>query len=832
VQPDPDPDPTPAPTPDPDPEPDPDPDPDPVDPAPCLDRYFSLYIAPTIRGRCSSCHVAAGRAGESDLIFAEGWEGFPSDIEALDRQMINTHLLDAELRPRLLEKMAGERNHGGGVPVPLDSAVRSGFEGYAALLDGTTICDEELLPALLTAQDLILASNIQTLRTTHRLISDQLPDDEQLVAVQGDDQALALAITDLLDQEPFFERIANIYEDMLLTQTNRSGANSIWIMRAWGMVPTSSGEIRGNYRWMDDFETPQSPEWKAMLYGSAYGVSQAPKELVKHILRESHDFGEILTATYTLVNAYSARSYDVVGQLPANLPAATTGEVDRHPFVPVQLPVPSAGLLSDLNLLSVYPTDSANLNRNRSREINDHFLDRDILGLTTRTAVSFESTNQNPTWDDQACIVCHIRLDPIAGAYQNWPRVEGRQGVYDPAHDDAQDRWNDDHPDSILREPGLEADELLPLDRQADGLHWLAEQIVADPRFAMATARTLFEGLTHRDSLRTPLPETDNFLVKSQAWRMQRELLEAAARSFSDNGRDYQQLALTMLLSPLLRAADSSFEDQQMLTHFGVRSMPHGRELQNRLIATTGRAWTNYVVNLDGESNRHWGNDTNAARSMLIDYREACGNGGNGCYARYWGLLGGIDVNPTGGHARALTSPNVVITAIHSRMSIEMAWRLVARDFSFVTQDADGLFLRRLFPHVDLDTVPEDETGADIPTAQEAIRANIVFLHKLLLEEELTPDDPEVDATFALFLDVWRAGNKPGPQLGLAERVEQAELDANQLWRADQGLPALQRREVTSDTWYTIRAWRIVLDYLLSDYRFLYEHNPSPQVLP
>jgi hypothetical protein len=230
-------------------------------------------------------------------------------------------------------------------------------------------------------------------------------------------------------------------------------------------------------------------------------------------------------------------------------------------------------------------------------------------------------------------------------------------------------------------------------------------------------------------------------------------------------------------------------------------------------------------------TNRHWANDTEASRSMLVDYREACGNGGNGCYARYWGLLGGIDVIPAGGHAAALDAPNVVIAGIHKRMSVEMAWRLVARDFSFTTRD-DGLYLRRLFPHVDLDTVPEDEQGNPLPDAQDAIRNNIVFLHHLLLEEELDPDDPEVDVTYTLFTDIWRAGSRPGPQLGLAERVEQEEVDANQLWRAQQGFPTLERRTVTSDTWYTIRAWRIVLDYLLSDYRFLYEHNKRPEAMP
>ena len=510
---------------------------------PCLERLFDLWMAPLIRERCSSCHVEGGRAGESLLVFASDAAGFPSEVEDIDRSVFFAALAQEDLREWLLDKPTEVLSHDGGLQIPPDSPRAHALESMIALSAGEEQCDASVLPPALADDEFLVMSNGTLLRKAYGLFSATLPDPATVNAVENDATLLRSALLELMEGEVFVEEIGSIYEDMLLTQTYRSGANSYTLMRSWGLFETSQGEIRGNHRWFDAHAAPNSDQSKALLYGSAYGFSRSAKELVKLVVREGGDFGEILTAPYTMANAYSAHSYGVEDQIPQGIEAPTTGEEPREPFFKVFLPVPTAGLLSDINFLAVYPTSKVNLNRNRSREVNDHFLARDVLDLSIRTAVAFETSVDNPTYNDPACVVCHIRLDPIAGAFQNWPRVDGAQGIYDPLNSEAQLRWATDEETLKLLPPGMELDRLLPEANQDEGLQWLAHQIVEDPRFAYATARTIYQGLTGRRPLAIPDPERDDYVEAVRAWRYQVAQLEHAAREFYDHGRSLRELS-------------------------------------------------------------------------------------------------------------------------------------------------------------------------------------------------------------------------------------------------------------------------------------------------
>ena len=177
---------------------------------------------------------------------------------------------------------------------------------------------------------------------------------------------------------------------------------------------------------------------------------------------------------------------------------------------------------------------------------------------------------------------------------------------------------------------------------------------------------------------------------------------------------------------------------------------------------------------------------------------------------------------PTEGNDTRLTEPTMLVSAIFQRMSIEMALRIVPRDFAITSQE-DGLFVRRLFPYVDLDTVPEDDDGNVIVENEDRILQNIQHLHELFLGEILDVSDEEVQETYELFLAIWR--NRPENPKGLnfAGNVSQAENDYLAAWEAENGMPVLTRREVLKDWYHTERSWRVVVDYLLSDVRFLYD---------
>jgi hypothetical protein len=61
--------------------------------------------------------------------------------------------------------------------------------------------------------------------------------------------------------------------------------------------------------------------------------------------------------------------------------------------------------------------------------------------------------------------------------------------------------------------------------------------------------------------------------------------------------------------------------------------------------------------------------------------------------------------------------------------------------------------------------------------------------------------------------------------LDASERVDQDELDELAAWEAQNGIVSPVREPVNKDTYNTVRAWRVVLDYFLSDANFLYDQN-------
>ena len=88
---------------------------------------------------------------------------------------------------------------------------------------------------------------------------------------------------------------------------------------------------------------------------------------------------------------------------------------------------PHAGILNTTVFLQRYPTTATNRNRARSRWTYYHFLGFDVEKSASRTTdpEALADTN-NPTMHNPNCTVCHSRLDPVAGAFQNY----GDNGMY------------------------------------------------------------------------------------------------------------------------------------------------------------------------------------------------------------------------------------------------------------------------------------------------------------------------------------------------------------------------------------------------------------------
>jgi hypothetical protein len=177
-------------------------------------------------------------------------------------------------------------------------------------------------------------------------------------------------------------------------------------------------------------------------------------------------------------------------------------------------------------------------------------------------------------------------------------------------------------------------------------------------------------------------------------------------------------------------------------------------------------------------------------------------------------LYGGIDSNDVTNRVR---DANGVMANIADRMSNEMACYATPYDFTLPQEE------RKLFPHVELTFEPKDVNGFEIVETTEAIKKNIVHLHEHVLGEQLSPDDPEIQRTYDLFVAIWeegRAGMKApeDPELGLPYSQDLPYPCADYGYIGEEN-----ENNVTSDPNYTVRAWMGVMSYLLSDYSFLYE---------
>jgi hypothetical protein len=191
-------------------------------------------------------------------------------------------------------------------------------------------------------------------------------------------------------------------------------------------------------------------------------------------------------------------------------------------------------------------------------------------------------------------------------------------------------------------------------------------------------------------------------------------------------------------------------------------------------------------------------------------------------------MFGGIDSDSV---ITRIHEPSGLMAAMQERMAIDMACRATAFDFT-KTRSPDNNE-RRLFKFVSPGTQPYDTDGFPLASNIEAIKKNIQYLHKVLLSENLSLTDPEIEATYQLFLSTWQLGQammanpdgyKPEPSTNLpsdCQAYRDRETKDNNNGYTPDVLDTEQR--ISNDENYVIRSWMSVMTYLLSDYSFIYE---------
>jgi hypothetical protein len=730
-------------------------------------QYFTDEVwNPFMSTSCFSCHNAQGIASSSELVLQS-----PNQPGFLDANLAivgNVAQFERNGTSIMLLKPTAKIDHGGGVVFDEDSPQYKALAELVRQLRAPVVCEVGDDNAFAGVN---LLDNASTYRKATLAIAGRLPtEDERLQVDGGDVDDLDAALDGLLEEEAFYVRLKEVYNDLFLTEKYISGQRGTELLdeerfpdRFWYMegIPQDFSQ-----------RTPeQEAERRRLEAGTNRGVAREALELVAYAARNNLPFTEIVKADYMMVNPFSARSYGVADQVTFDDPE------NPDEFQPVSVPdYPHAGVLTSPMWLNRFPTTETNRNRHRAAKVFKFFLATDILKIGDRPIDSGSIAGFNPTLNDPNCTVCHANIDPIAGTFQNWTD----RGAFEPPTDG----WFGD-----MFAPGFK-DIALPFDQRFEATTFLGEHIATDPLFALATVHTIFTGLTGREPVFAPTDSNDpDFDAKQRAFVAQDVVFQAIAKKFVDSGFNIKVVVKEVVKSPYFRAASvqetiATPENRAFLSSLGSARFLTPELLDRKVEAVVGYPWT---VNFGG------------GRRFLLDINE---------YLIYYG---GIDSDAV---TSRITSPNGLMAAVGSRMAFEMACRAGPRDFTLPPEQ------RLLFPVVEATYEPEDENGFAIPDAELAIKHNIQHLFARILDQKVSLEDEELLAAYDLWKDTWKTG-----RANIAEQRENQDLpgscQVNNDYFTNDPLPDEQR--LRRDSLYTIRAWNAVVAYMLSDARFLHD---------
>ncbi len=601
----------------------------------------------------------------------------------------------------------------------------------------------------------------QTLRSASLQLVSRLPTQAESDRVAAEEEAgLRAVLAKMMEEPAFYTRLSEIFNDWLHTNRYLSTNGPEAALQLMRRYPSA--------RWFDPGQTQRDATYATTRQITNDSVAREPLELINYVVKNNRPMTEILTADYFMVNGYSAKSYGL-----SNLPFKD--EWDATEYLPAKLPnYPHAGLLNSLMFLNRYPTSATNRNRARSRVVYDLFLDVDILALDgvrpDGSAVDISSTA--PTMENPDCVKCHSLLDPVASSFQNWNLA----GNFQRAR-----TWYTD-----MFQAGF-AGTSFPAGSNQEPLQWLSTQLVTDPRFDTGILRLVYTGLTGHEPLDPP--GAGATAAQQEAYAAESAALNDIKARYVAANRSLKTLITEIVMSPFWRAqglTDSGYAVVHAQT--GSARLLTPEMLHRKIAALFGFEWR-------GPLDQYAQAKAVTGTARLLDTRQY-----------FHQIYGGIDSFAI---TERLTDPNGLMVLVQERMANEMACYAVPEDFRAPKS------ARRLFPLVDMST--QLASTAD----QSAVRANLQYLHRTLLGEELSLDSPELEASYQLFAAVLSAGKA-------AINVTESRSLPSQCMRnrdKDTGASLVSNGvdgRLRDDPNYVLRAWMAVIAYLLSDYRFLY----------
>ena len=344
-----------------------------------------------------------------------------------------------------------------------------------------------------------------------------------------------------------------------------------------------------------------------------------------------------------------------------------------------------------------------------------------------------------------------------------------------------------------------------------NSLQWLAEQIVADERFAEATVKFWWPAIMGSEVAEPPEDAADaDFEGQLLAANAQDVEVVRLAQGFRDGfqGSPYthnlKDLLVEIVLLEWFRAdalTDADPVRRVALRDAGARRLLTPEELARKTAAVTGVQWGREISGIWDLYESRW------PSALTRDYRL---------------LYGGIDSDGITERGRDITS---VMAGVAQRHAVQVSCPVVLREFYLVSESE-----RRLFAGIDPDV-----------TAADDIKGKLVDLHDKLLGVQVAPDSPDVETAYELFVDTAARGREAED-----DRFEWRQCDFGHDRFYLEGIlvsAVVQRGEEYGNRWYefdwdrvndfldstdfsdphhTAQAWVVVLAAMMMDYRYLY----------
>jgi len=655
-----------------------------------LSPIFQSTVWPVLESKCKFCHNANGSNTPFNLVDANelnsnyhqiNFDTFKSIASKTDSN--GNSLLS-------IKPINANGDHGGGNVLQSDSAE---FASINQLVTSLQSCHE----VSIEQNSILRLTPSQRLRKITLSLAGRLPSDDEntnlaaAIGAPAQEAVISDVISTVMTEPGFIAKLDEVYNDLLLTNYYADGARGLGL---------KLNEYANKDYFKADTLTAQGytkDESNTLRHFAGLGIALAPIELIKYVITNNRPYSEILTANYVMVNPYSATVFgaSVEGQPDF---AFTYGDAidakDPNNFQIARLvdkdnrAIPHSGLLTTLAFLSRYPSSNTNINRHRAKIVFKYFLNTDVEGLADRATLDLDNViGTFPTLEDPQCTICHNVIDPVAGLFKNWDNAGSFRGDYS--------NWlNTKNPPEMLS-PGftMNATDHLPAEQSGTAMQWLANRIVSDSRFALATAHAIFAALTGQQN------------------NQDVAFFESLKNQFVDSNFDLKVLITSIVNSDYFIADNAGLGVSiESVTNLGTGKLLTPEQLHRKIIATTnGYEWKS-------PSNR-----------TLLDTNT------------YNLLYGGIDsINVV----TRTTDPNGLMAAVQARIAKQSACEVTPMDFSKPASQ------RVLFPFVEIIDLPETPDGSN------KIKQNIQHLYQQMLAEPVALDSAEITAAYSLFVAV------------------------------------------------------------------------------